>query len=243
MYDDIQLIFRKELHAYFRSKVMFLLTIIYNIMAWGVFFYFSDAKYNTAENLYQFFYIQPFLMIFIIPAISMKIWADEYKNNTLEITLSLPVKYEAIILGKFLTIWVVTGIVLVTSMPVWGVLAGMLDLANIWIFFNYMWTFLSAASLAALGMMAASICYNALGAFLCGMAFCCVAVWLPLGKWLIELMPDNLPLLGVVNMFSFMEQYVALVFGQVSFASLLYFVLLTIAALIVSDLVVKYKRN
>ncbi len=243
MFGDVKIVFRKEFNAYFRNKMIFLLMFVYTTISWGVFFYASDAMVNTTENLYQFFYVQPFLMMFTIPAITMRIWADEYKNNTLEITLSLPVKLSAIIVGKFLAVWSVAGLMLAVSVPGWIVLANILELANFWILLNYVSLFLVGGSLCALGLMAASICYNALGAFLIGMALCLSVVWLPIGKWLIYFMPENMPLIGFVNMFGFMEQYLILVSGQINMASVLLFVLIVSFALIVSDVVVKYKRN
>ena len=240
--NDILTFFYKDFKFYFQSKMIYLLLAIYVAMCGSITLYASDFFANTYPNMFQFFRFQPGILALIIPAVTMRLWADEYKQNTLEVVFSQPVSYRDIVLGKFFAAWAIIGIMLLASMPIWWLSSLIVDMENGIILVNYIVVFLVAGSLCALSFLVSSLCYNMLGAFLLGMVVCSTAISVSF-KWLVDkIVPDNAILMNLVNSFNFSLQYNNLIDGQISISSIIYFFLIIGFALMLSVEAVNYKR-
>lgn len=234
---DILTIWNKDFNFYFRSRMIYVLLVAYTILSFGLTVYVSDFYSETTINLYQFFKYQTGLMALIVPALTMRLWADEYRHNTLEVLLAQPINPFSVVLGKFLAVWCVTGIMLLATFPFWVITAMLVSLDNWWVFANYAITFWAVGSLCAIGVLAASFCYNALGAFLFGLVLCLLIVLTNFssfinGKW------------GqFAKSLDFSKQFEDMIMGQVSAAGWLYFVWLASGALAISLVSAEYKRK
>lgn len=241
--NSILTFFYKDFKFYFQSKMIYLLLFIYVAMCGAITLYASDFFTNTSSNMFQFFRFQPGIFALIIPAVTMRLWADEYKQNTLEVILAQPISYKDIVLGKFFAAWAVVGVMLLASMPFWWTVAVLVDVDNGIILANYFISFLVAGSLCGLSFLVASLCYNMLGAFLLGMVVCSTIISVSF-KWIIDkLVPDNAILMNLVNAFNFSMQYNDMINGQISVSSVLYFLLIIVFALVLSVVAVFYKRS
>ena len=158
--------FYKDFKFYFQSKMIYLIVLIYAALIAGLTFYATDFVAQTDPALRQFFKLQTDILPLFVPALTMRQWADEYKHNTLEILLSQPVSWNAFVWGKFLAAWAVTGIMLVSTFGIWLLSAFYVPLDNSWILWSYVMSFLMAGALCAVCSLVASLCYNALGAFI-----------------------------------------------------------------------------
>ncbi len=240
---DILTFFYKDFKFYFQSKMIYLLLFIYVALCGAITFYASDFFVNTTNNMYQFFKFQPGIWALIIPAITMRLWADEYKQNTLEVILAQPVSYVCVVLGKFLASWTVVGVMLLASMPVWWCVDLLTDTENIIVLGNYFIVFVMSGCLCAISFLVASLCYNVLGAFLVGLVSCSAIISVSF-KWLVDkLIPDSAIFMKLTNAFNFSLQYNDMINGQISVSSMLYFVLIIAFALSFSIIAVNYKRN
>ena len=239
---DILTFFYKDLKFYFQSKMIYLLLMIYVALCASITLYTTDFFTNTYPNLVQFFKFQPGIMALIIPAVTMRLWADEYKQNTLEIIFSQPVAYRDVVLGKFLAAWAVVGILLLGSMSFWFSVSLFVETNVVEILANYFIVFLVSGSLCALSFLVASLCYNVLGAFLLGMICCSIVISVSF-NWLIDkLVPNNAILMNLVNAFNFSLQYNEMINGQIVISSIVYFFLIILFALALSVFAVRYKR-
>lgn len=243
MLKDVLICWGKEFRLYFQSRIVYLVLFVYAAMSAAFTFYASDFYNNTTVNLYQFFRFQPGIMATIVPALTMRLWADEYRHNTLEVLLSQPVSYAAVAAGKFLAAWSVAGIMLVSSSGFWLITGMMLPLDNGWIIANYLVAFLMTGSLCAVGAAVSAFCYNALAAFLAALVVCMILAMADFSSWAEKLLPDNLLVMQLSKAFDFGQQYNDLISGQVWFAAVAYFVLLIAAALWISIVAVEYKRS
>src|SRR5215510_13204489 len=99
---------RRELAAYFSTPLAYVFIVIFLALAGSVTFYFGS-----------FFALHPWLYLFLIPAVGMRLWAEERKSGTLELLLTLPLTTVDSVLGKFLAAWVFTGIALILTFPIW----------------------------------------------------------------------------------------------------------------------------
>ena len=233
----------KEFKFYFQSKMIYLILFVYATMSAGFVLYVSDFYENTVANMAQFFIYQPGILATIIPVLTMRLWADEYKYNTLELILTQPISIAAVVLGKFLAAWSVAGIMILSSGGIWVMVAFMVNLDNRWIAINYLITFLMAGSLCALASLIAVFCYNAIAAFLGALALCLLTVMANFSYWIEKIIPDNVILNDLVKSFDFKWQFENMIMGQVGVGGGVYFVLLIVAALWTSLIAVEYKRK
>ena len=103
-------IFKRELAGYFATPVAYVFIIIFLLLT-GIFsFYLGNFFERGQADLRSFFIFQPWLYLFLIPAIGMRLWAEERKTGTIELLLSLPISLAATVLGKFLAAWAFTAI-------------------------------------------------------------------------------------------------------------------------------------
>lgn len=240
---DILTFFYKDFKFYFQSKMIYLLLFIYVAMCAAITCYASDFLLDTSDNMYQFFKFQPGVLALIIPAITMRLWADEYKQNTLEVILAQPVFYKDVVLGKFLASWAVIGVMLIATMPLWWFVDLLVGVDGSIVLANYLVVFLMSGALCAISFLVASLCYNVLGAFLLGLVACSMVISVSF-KWLVDkLVPDNAIFMKLVNAFNFSLQYNDLINGQINISSIIYFMLIIAFGLCLSIVAVNYKRN
>ncbi|MBN2010174.1 ABC transporter permease subunit [candidate division KSB1 bacterium] len=97
---DIMIIFRREFNAYFYSPIAYVFSVIFILLNCGLymfhFFFFGNA------DMREFFSTLPIVLALIfIPAISMRLWSEEKKLGTIQLLLTLPMKVEHVVLGKY----------------------------------------------------------------------------------------------------------------------------------------------
>jgi ABC-2 type transport system permease protein len=242
MITDILVCFRKDFMFYFRSYTIYVLMATYLLLSGILLFYVSDFYDNSTENLYQFFRLQPGIMALIIPALTMRLWADEAKNNTLELLTAQPISLHSIVLGKFFAVWAICSLILASSTWLWLGLNLWLPLDNWWILTNYAIVWLLCGLLCAVGCLASTVFYNAIGAFLLGLGLCAFCV----NSWGTQLLPKlfskGAVMLKLADAFDFGKMFDGLISGQIDPSSLGYFVVNTVAVLWIDIEVVKHKR-
>ena len=243
MMKNLAICWGKEFKFYFQSKMIYLAVLVYASISATLTLYGSDFYNVTTINMSQFFLYQPGVLATIVPVLTMRLWADEYKNNTLEVLLSQPISIWSVVGGKFLAAWSVAVIMILSSVGIWIVVSLMVDLDNGWIAINYLITFLVAGSLCALVSAVAAFCYNTFAAFLGAMALCMFVVLVDFSSWIDELLPNNVMLGNLAKSFDFKWQFDNLIAGQIGVAGILYFVIVIAAALWTSLIAVEYKRR
>ena len=114
-----KIIFRRELAAYFATPLAYIFIIIF-LMLTGVFtFYLGNFFARGQADLQSFFNFHPWLYLFLIPAIAMRIWSEERKAGTIELLLTLPITMGQAVWGKFLAAWAFIAIALAGTVPIW----------------------------------------------------------------------------------------------------------------------------
>lgn len=113
----IRIIAGRELAAYFGSPVAYVFLVIFLLLA-GVFTFTLGGFFERGEaSLAAFFGFIPWLFLFLVPAIGMRLWAEERRLGTIELLLTMPVSIAQAILGKFLASWVFIAIALALTFP------------------------------------------------------------------------------------------------------------------------------
>ena len=110
---------KRELRGYFGTPVAYVFIVIFLLLS-GVFTFQLGRLYRDRPGRpAPFFAFHPWLYLFLIPAISMRLWAEERQPGTIELLMTLPSRMGEAVLGKFLAAWAFTGIALVLTFPIW----------------------------------------------------------------------------------------------------------------------------
>jgi len=168
-------IFKKEFNSFFTSTIAYL-TIGMFLLINGLFLWVFDDDFNILNagfaDLTSFFYLAPWILIFLIPAITMKTFADEFRSGTIEILKTRPITNVSLVLGKFFAILTLLIIVLIPtfvyaySIHDLGNPVGNLDYGSI--SGSYLGLFLLASSFASIGIFTSTLSKNQVVAFLLG---------------------------------------------------------------------------
>ncbi len=112
-------VFKRELAGYFITPVAYVFIVIFLFLA-GVFTFQLGRWYETGQaDLGAFFNFHPWLYLFLIPAVAMRLWAEERKSGTIELLFTLPVSQAGAVIGKFLAAWAFTLFALALTFPIW----------------------------------------------------------------------------------------------------------------------------
>src|SRR5262245_48058187 len=112
-------ILKRELAGYFVTPVAYVFIVIFLLLS-GVFtFQLGDIYKRGQADLEPFFGWHPWLYLFLVPALPMRLWAEERRLGTIELLMTLPVTLTQVVLGKFLAAWMFTAVALALTFPVW----------------------------------------------------------------------------------------------------------------------------
>jgi ABC-2 type transport system permease protein len=164
----------RELRGFFSTPIAYIFLVIYLVASQGFFFYWF-FRFGEA-NMRLFFFWQPVFMLFLIPAITMRAWAEEKKVGTMELLMTLPARDLDVVLGKFLACWLFWGIALLLTATLPWTLARLVaeDVTIDWgpVIGGYAGLFLLGAVYISICLFASSITENQIVAFIIGLAFC-----------------------------------------------------------------------
>ena len=131
-------IFKRELSSYFATPVAYVFIVIFLILAAALTFYLGNFYESGQATLAPFFSFHPWLYLFLVPSISMRLWAEERKTGSIELLMTLPITPWQAVLGKFLAAWAFIAIALVLTFPsgspstTWGTLTTEPSLPPTW---------------------------------------------------------------------------------------------------------------
>ena len=217
-------IIKREMSGYFGSPVAYVFIVIFLILCGFFTFQFGDFYNSNDASLRAFFVWHPWLYLFLIPAVAMRMWAEERRTRTIELLLTLPVTLPQAILGKFLAGWLFIGIALVLTFPMVITVCylGNPDIGQI--IAGYIGSFLLAGCYLAVGSFASSLTRNQVVAFIICLVICLffvIAGWGPVTEALATTVP-----LSVANFsasLSFMYRFDSVQRGVIDSRDLIYY--------------------
>ena len=113
------IITKREFGAYFATPLALVFLIIFVALTGAFAFYVGNFFDRNQADLTSFFVYHPWLFLLLVPAVAMRLWAEERKTGTIELLMTLPISPSDAILGKFLAAWAVIGVALVLTFPMW----------------------------------------------------------------------------------------------------------------------------
>ena len=117
--NPVRAIFRRELASYFATPVAYVFIVIFLVLAGAFTFYLGGFYERGQADLQPFFNFHPWLYLFLVPAVAMRLWSEERKSGTIELLLTLPITMWQAVVGKFFAAWAFIGIALALTFPTW----------------------------------------------------------------------------------------------------------------------------
>ena len=169
---NVLVVFRREFAAYFTTPLAYVFLVVFLALAGALTFYIGNFFEREQADLEPFFTFHPWLYLFLIPAISMRLWAEERKTGTIEVLLTLPVSISEAVLGKYLAAWAFTGVALILTFPMWVTVNVLGRPDNGVILTGYLGSFVMAGAFLAIGACMSALTKNQVIAFVVACAAC-----------------------------------------------------------------------
>jgi ABC-2 type transport system permease protein len=237
------IIMRRELRAYFATPLAYIFIVIFLALAGSFTFFLGNFFERGQADLTSFFTFHPWLYLFLVPAIAMRLWAEERRTGTIELLMTLPTTTFAAVLGKFLAAWIFAGIALLLTFPLWITVNYLGEPDNGVIALSYLGSWLMAGAFIAIGACMSALSKNQVIAFVLAAAACFLflmsgvdLVLAAFRPWAPQLLVDT------VASFSFITHFAQLMKGTVSLATLLFFASLVVLCLVINTLLADLKK-
>ncbi|SVB85515.1 uncharacterized protein METZ01_LOCUS238369 [marine metagenome] len=232
-------IFRREFSGYFSTPVAYVFIVIFLFLN-GIFtFFMGDLFARGQADLEPFFTWHPWLYLFLVPALAMRLWAEERRVGTVELLMTLPVTVWQVVLGKYLAAWVFTGIALLLTFPVWLTVNYLGDPDNGVILAAYIGSFLMAGAYLAIGACISAMTKNQVIAFVVSVVVCFLftITGLPMVTHLFSSWAPQ-SVIDTISSLSFMSNFQSISRGVIDARNVVYFASLIVFWLFVNTLVV-----
>ena len=236
-------LFRRELQSYFATPVAYVFIVIFLVLMGAFTFYLGNFYERGQADLGPFFIFHPWLYLLLVPAITMRLWAEERKTGSIELLMTLPITPWQAVLGKYLAAWAFTGVALLLTFPIWITVNYLGDPDNGAIVAAYIGSFLMAGGFLAIGACLSATTPNQVIAFVITVVVC--FVFLVSGfpmvldfftSWAPQILVD-----GIASL-SFLTHFESISKGVIDLRDLIYFSFLILALLYANTIVLRWRQ-
>ena len=240
---NVGIIMRRELASYFATPLAYVFILIFLVLANAFTFYLGGFFERGQADLQWFFYWHPWLYLFLIPAVSMRLWAEERKSGSIELLMTQPVTLWEAVLGKYFAAWLFAGLALALTFPIWITVNYLGNPDNGTILAAYIGSLLLAGGYLAIGSCMSALTNNQVIAFILGVVACFLVLlagfplvldafrsWAP--QWLVE----------AVASLSFLTHFDSIKKGVIDIRDLLYFAMLSAFFLLATSIALDLRK-
>ena len=235
---------KRELISYFATPVAYVFITIFLLLSGLFTFYLGNFFEIGQASLGSFFEWHPWLYLFLVPAVTMRLWSEEKKSGTIELLTTLPVSTLNIVLGKFMAAWLFTLLALILTFPMWITVNYLGNPDNGVIMASYIGSLLMSGGYLSIGIFISSLTKNQVIAFIVSVTVCFLFTvsGLPIvldffSNWAGEAITD------VIASFSFLANYSDISRGIIDFRTLVYFLSLIFLFLYLNVITLDNSRN
>ena len=226
------LVFRREWAGYFATPVAAVFLIVFLALNAGLTFLVSGFFERGQADLSSFFFWHPWLYLVLMPAIAMRLWAEERRSGTIELLMTLPVEPWQIVVGKWLAAWAFAALALILTMPLWITVNVLGSPDNGVILCSYLGSWLMAGAFLALAAAISGLTKSQVLAFIAATAVSFLFVMAgydlvisTVRSWAPAIVVD------AVRSMSFLEHFRRITEGVLEFPSIVFFVSLIVFCL------------
>ena len=240
---NIRLVTWRELRAYFATPLAYIFIVIFLVLAGTLTFFVGGWLDRGQADLQPFFTFHPWLYLFLVPALSMRLWAEERRTGTIELFLTLPITMTQAVIGKFLAAWIFTTIALALTFPLWITVNYLGNPDNGVILASYIGSALMAGAFLSVGAMISAATKNQVIAFVVTTAVLFVFT-LAGSNVVLDLIRAFLPtvVVDLVAGFGFLTHFQSIARGVIDLRDAVFFGSVIVLALAANALIVDLKK-
>ena len=237
------IILDRELKGYFRTPLASIFLLVFLALSSGMTFFLGRFFERDQADLTAFFSWHPWLFLVLMPAIGMRLWAEERRSGTIELLITLPVTNTQLVVGKFLASWILTLIALILTMPIWITVNYLGEPDNHVILISYVGSWLMAGAFLALTSCLSALTKNQVIAFIISsisgfvlimagfnLVLSAVRSWSP--NWITE----------TISSMSFLSHFSRIQMGVFDLSTLVFFISMIILCLWINVQLVQVKK-
>jgi ABC-2 type transport system permease protein len=240
---NVGIIMRRELTSYFATPLAYIFILILLILANAFTFYLGSFYERGNADLESFFGFHPWLYLFLIPAISMRLWAEERKSGSIELLMTQPVTLWEAVLGKFFAAWIFSALALGLTFPLWITVNYLGSPDNGTILAAYVGSLLLAGGFLAVGSCMSALTRNQVVAFILSVVACFLLLLagFPL---VLDVFRSWAPqaIVSAIASLSFLTHYDSIQKGVIDVRDLLYFGMLIAFFLIATSIALDLRK-
>jgi ABC-2 type transport system permease protein len=240
---NIKAVMKRELGGYFTSPIAYVFLVIFLLLT-GFFTFTVGNFFERGEaSLVSFFTWHPWLYLFLVPAVGMRLWSEERRLGTLELLLTMPITTWQAIIGKFLASWLFLALALVLTFPVVITVNWLGDPDNGVIVAGYVGSLLLAGAYLAISCMTSAMTRNQVISFILSVMICLfliLAGYTPVTDLLTRI--ANPIVVQVVAAFSVMTHFEAFQRGVLDTRDVIFFLSLMGFALFTTGVIIRNQR-
>lgn len=241
---NFKAVFKRELKSYFESPVAYVYIVIFLLATTGCTFFLSRFYENRIASLEQFFVWHPWLYLFLVPAVGMRLWSEERKSGTIELLFTLPITLWQALTGKFAAAWLFLGIALFLTFPI-VLTAAYLGSPDYGIIFtSYLGSFLLAGGFLSVTSLFSAMTKNQVISFVLSVVACFAMLMLGVGVFT-DFLNRFFPvwLSESISAFSFFTHYQGFQRGLIDSRNLVFFISIMGFMLAANALILERKKS
>jgi len=237
------IIAKREFKSYFGTPLAYVFVVIFVALTGAFAFYVGNFFERGQADLQPFFLYHVWLYLLLVPAIAMRLWAEERKTGTIELLMTLPVSTTEAILGKFFAAWAFIGVALALTFPMWITVNILGNPDNGVILAGYIGSFLMAGTFLAIGSCISALTKNQVIAFIVAATICFLFV-MSGAELVLTFFRPWAPgfLVQAISSMSFISHFDQIVKGVFSLSSLVFYVSLIVFFLFANVIVVEQRK-
>src|SRR3984885_6418488 len=240
---NVGVILRRELRSYFSTPLAYVFILIFLVLANSFTFYLGGFFERGQADLAPFFNFHPWLYLFLIPALAMRLWAEERKTGSIELLMTQPVTLWEAVLGKFFAAWIFSALALGLTFPLWITVNYLGNPDNGTILAAYVGSLLLAGGFLAVGSCMSALPRNQVVAFILSVVAC--FLFLLAGFPLVlDVFRSWAPqaIVSAIASLSFLTHFESIAKGVIDIRDLLYFGMLIAFFLLATSITLELRK-
>lgn len=236
-------VMKRELRSYFVTPLAYVFIVIFLVLASAFTFYLGNFYARGQADLAPFFTFHPWLFLFLVPALSMRLWAEERRSGSIELLMTLPIEAWQAVLGKYLAAWIFTALAIALTFPIWITVNYLGNPDNGAILAAYLGSMLMAGGFLAVGSCISATTKNQVIAFILSVVACFILllagyslVLNVFSSWAPQAIVDAIASLSFLTHFNDISK------GVIDLRDLVYFALLIGVCLYANTIVLALKK-
>ena len=240
--NGVMAVMKRELRSYFATPLAYVFIVIFLATSSAFTFFLGNFYERGQADLASFFTFHPWLFLFLVPALSMRLWAEERKSGSIELLMTLPIEVWQAVLGKFLAAWIFTGLAIALTFPIWITVNYLGAPDNGVILAAYLGSFFMAGGFLAVGACISATTKNQVIAFILSVVVCFLLLLAGYGLVLDWFSWAPQSVVDAVASLSFLTHFTNISKGVIDLRDVVYFGLLIATCLYANTIVLHLRK-